>query len=157
MSRSGKYDDADYHYGDEVFAEKNLPLENGGTHIGFFLAWVLLNRMESDSLVEVAGEAIEKVRKREMTGREFLFEYCDEKLMANDLGPTANNFAEAYYDRYLEEIDSTLGSSDKSVYEIEDTWTNYDVMAAVISKRFEEFQAGGVTVAVRPWWQFWKR
>jgi len=148
-----KYDDADWHYSDAVFSEKSLPPENGGTHIGFFVAWVLMNGMESDSLRAESAEEIAKVKSRQITGRQFLFESCDEKLMACDLNEDANAFAVAYYDRYLGDFDTALGSRAPGTYEVEDSWENYDAMAAVIGDRYTEFRARGP----RAWWQFWKR
>jgi hypothetical protein len=159
MSAAIKYDDADYHYGDDVFSEKHLPLENGGTHIGFFLAWVLLNGMESDTLRKEATDAIEKVRAREMTGREFLFSFCDEKLLSVDLNSAANSFAQAYYDRYLGDFEAAFDSLAPSTYEVADNWANYDLIAQVISRRYQEYgstepQPG--KKESRSWWQIWK-
>jgi hypothetical protein len=159
MTGTHKYDDADYHYGDDVFSEKNLPLENGGTHIGFFLSWVVLNGMESEFLREGASDAIEKVKRREITGRDLLFHYCDEKLTSADLNNQVNSFAQVYYDRYLQDYEATFGSIVESTYEIEDTWTNYETIAAVIDRRYAEYQSGALSPPPRsqPWWKFWGR
>src|SRR5689334_5222594 len=149
--RGDKYDDADFHYGSGEFEEKDLPDLNGGTHIGFFLAWLLLNRMESDTLREYAGAAIEQVRARQMTGREFLFEHTDQKLMAPDINEQGNAFARSYYNRYLVDYEKLWTPKGVGRYEVEDTWANYDLTAAMIQKQFLEMQRH----ADKPWWKFW--
>jgi hypothetical protein len=39
-------DRADWHYGGDFPAE--LPDENGGTHIGMYLAWIINNHLEGE-------------------------------------------------------------------------------------------------------------
>ena len=50
------YDRADWHYGGDF--PEGLPDENGGTHIGMFLAWVILNGHEGDMHKEESQEAL---------------------------------------------------------------------------------------------------
>ena len=40
-------DNANWHYGGDGFPE-DLPPEAGGTHIGMFLAWAIINHLESE-------------------------------------------------------------------------------------------------------------
>ena len=40
------YDRADWHYGGDY--PKDMPPENGGTHIGIFLAWAIIHHLEGD-------------------------------------------------------------------------------------------------------------
>jgi hypothetical protein len=49
-----KYDDSSWHYGGDVFPE-DLPPEAGGTHIGMFLAWAIMNYLESEMHSEAMG------------------------------------------------------------------------------------------------------
>jgi hypothetical protein len=50
-----KHDDASWHYGGDGFPE-DLPLEAGGTHIGMFLGWAIMNHLESEMLRDNAQE-----------------------------------------------------------------------------------------------------
>ncbi|MBL8173063.1 MAG: hypothetical protein JNK48_00250 [Bryobacterales bacterium] len=142
-----KYDDADFHYGTEVFSRKDLPAENGATHMGFYLTWVLMKGMESAELRANAGEAVEKVRAREMTGRELLMEYSDQKLLPVDLNDEANRFTRSYYRKYLTDYSALFGKA-ADRYEVENSWVNYDRIAAVIEKRWAAHQS-------KPWWKVW--
>ena len=102
-----KYDDASWHYGGEGFDENNL-IEYGGVHIGLFLKWcfrrdwagpVHLNDPE-------ASQDVNAVIRGNMTGTDFLFKYCDGKLIEEDLNDEGNAFAAKYYNRYLEKIEN---------------------------------------------------
>ena len=55
-----KYDDASWHYDGNFPAD--LPDEAGATHIGMFLCWIIMRRMEGDFLKEQSTSALEGVR-----------------------------------------------------------------------------------------------
>jgi len=143
------YDRADWHYGGDFPNE--LPPENGGTHIGFFLAWAITRDLAGEIHYEDESgiKALEAVRERKMTGREFLIQQCDEKFWADDLNDEGNEFASWYYSEndegrpdYLTdyaalfEAQTPLGN----IYYLEDTWENFDKIAAVINQRFAEWK-----------------
>ena len=81
------YDRADWHYGGEY--PEDLPEENGGTHIGMFLAWAFMTDLEGELHRGDAKASIAEVRARRVTGREFLFEECDGKFWDVDLNEEA--------------------------------------------------------------------
>ena len=150
MPTSVKYDDADYHFGAPDFLAKDLPVQNSGTHIGLFLAWIIANRLESFQLRKNAADAVEQVRSRQITGRDFLFRYCDEKLMSELLNGDGNAFTTWYYDEhYLRDFETVLVASATGSYEVEDTWANYDRIAAVIDSQFHEFHSQNQ----KHWWK----
>lgn len=136
------YDQAEWHSGGNY--PDDLPAENGGTHIGMFLAWVIVNGMEGDELREYSSESLEAVRARRMTGREFLFKECDGKLCEWDLNEECNAFARYYYSApeciYLKDYAETLAADLPSVYHVQDTWENYEKIAAVITERFKDWK-----------------
>ena len=82
------YDKAEWHSGGEYPAD--LPPENGGTHIGMFLAWAIHRGLEGEVLREDFAEELAAVRARGMTGREFLFTCCDGKLTRDDFSDDGN-------------------------------------------------------------------
>lgn len=139
------YDKVDWHSGGDFPAD--LEPENGGTHIGMFLAWCILNGLSGEFHDEESPEALKAVRERRMTGREFLQQMCDEKLWEEDLNDEGNRFAKAYYSgadgkgygTYLSDYEDLLSKGLPSTYHVADTWENYDKLAARISKRHAEF------------------
>jgi hypothetical protein len=140
-----KYDDASWHYGGNF--PKGLPNEAGATHIGMFLAWMLLNGFASEELVEDAQEDIDSLKNRSITGASFLMEVLDEKLTDNDFNDDGNAFAKAYYEgkdndsRYIDDYFEAFGVNEKSLYEVPDTWENYDKLSTRMSERFEKWNA----------------
>jgi hypothetical protein len=139
------YDRADWHYGGDY--PKDLPPENGGTHIGMFLAWAIMNGLEGAFHGKESSVSLAAVRARQMTGRQFLFQECDEKFWEEDLNDEGNAFAKDYYDssnapgfRYDEDYDRIFGAGLPTLYHLEDTWHHYDKIAPVISQRFEEWR-----------------
>jgi len=115
--------------------------------MGFYLTWVVMRGMESAELRANAGAAVDKVRAREMTGRDLLMEYSDQKLLSVDLNEEANRFRRSYYEKYMADYSALFGKA-ADTYEVENSWANYDRMAAVIEKRWAAHQG-------RPWWKFW--
>ena len=138
------YDRADWHYGGD-FPEGLAP-ENGGTHIGMFLAWAIINGLEGDLHREESQDALQAVRERRMTGRDFLFQECDEKFWDEDLSDEGNAFASWYYQGeddgspYLADYEQILGGEVATLYHVEDTWENFDKLAPTIDQRFQEWR-----------------
>lgn len=135
------YDRADWHYGGEY--PEDLPPENGGTHIGMFLAWAINNGLEGEVHKNELKASADAVRARKITGREFLNKECDEKFGEYDLNEEGNAFAKFYYesDRYFADYDACLGATLPSLYHVRDSWENYDKIAAVIDKRYNAWKA----------------
>jgi len=134
------YDKAEWHYGG-VYAE-DLPPENGGTHIGMFLAWAILHGLEGALHREEWPEALAALRARQITGRTFLIQRCDGALGEDDFSPEGNAFAAAYYasDNYVADYQDVLGGNEPTLYHVADTWENYDRIAPVIDRRFKEWK-----------------
>ena len=150
-----KYDDASWHYGGDF--PDDLPEENGATHIGMFLTWCIDNDLLSEEQIEDSEDEIESVKNRKMTGAEFLIDICDEKFTDYDLNDIGNEFATDYYEdgtkfskkhkNYfgdyaeifdIKVIDNNLDQD--SLYRIENSWTNYDLIKSRIDQRFSEWK-----------------
>lgn len=142
------YDRADWHSGAQKYPE-DLPPEAAGTHIGMFLAWAILRERVGDGHREHSTAPLLAVRQRRMTGRDFFFLACDGKLWPEDLNDEGNAFARVYYqdgqdmirpDGYLGDYERLLGGDLPDLYRVADTWENFDLLAPVIDRRFEEWQ-----------------
>ncbi len=147
-----KYDDASWHY--EGDYPKNIPTENAAIHIGMFLAWCILNELISEDLKE--AEDIERVKSGYMTGAQFLIDDCDEKFLDEDLSELGQKFANDYYEHntkfanqfgyYVQDFcdifnkkTETNGFEYESVYHVEDSWENYNLLASKIDERFKQW------------------
>ena len=132
------YDKAKWH--SEGDFPKDAPAENGGTHIGIFLAWAILHDLVSDELRADAAEDLTAVRERQMTGRTFLFKHLDGVLSEDDLNEQGNAFARHYYNKYMGEFDRIVRKQFPTAYHIGDLWKNYDAIAKIIDKRYAEWR-----------------
>lgn len=137
------YDRIDWHSGNNF--PKELSFEKGGTHIGMFLTWIINNNLIGLLHIENSKESIEKVKSREITGKDFLIKECDSKFWSEDLNEEGNNFAKFYYadeNDYGQYIDdySEVFSQYKTLYHVEDNWENYDLISPVITKRYDEWK-----------------
>ena len=152
-----KYDDASWHYGGEF--PKELPPEAGATHIGMFVSWCVLNGLVGQLHLDEFPGYVESLKSRSLTPGAFLIQACDEKFTDEDLSDEGNAFARIYFDtqkgQYLADYEKTLAIPDKSLYHVADTWENFDKLAPVISRRFQNWKEHGAVESPKPWWRFW--
>ena len=90
-----KYDDASWHSGGDFPPES--PEDYGGTHIGLFLRYCFTKGWAGEFHTEESADDVAKVIAGEMSGTDFLFEFCDGKFTTEDLNDDGNNFASRYY------------------------------------------------------------
>lgn len=150
------YDRADFDYSSE---QQPLPKGHAATHIGMFLAWAVVNGLENDWHRQRSAALLERLRKREITGRQFFESACGDRFSERDLNPEGNSFAEYYYideaghrGLYFEDYKKTLAARQPSFWHVQDTWENYDKLAPVLNRRFQEWK----NPPKKRWWQFWK-
>ena len=151
------YDRADFDYSTEA---NPLPKGHAATHIGMFLAWAVINELHSDFLRDHYEELLAKLRRREITGRQFFEAACSERFSERDLNEEGNAFAQHYYvdetgkrGAYFSDYKKVLTAGLPSFWHVANTWENYEKIAAVISRRYEEWKNPSRR---KRWWQFWK-
>ena len=145
----GSIDRADWHYGGDY--PTDLPRKGGGTHIGMYLTWIIMNDLIGVVHTENSFSAVQAVKTREISGRDFLFEHCDGKFWAEDLTPEGQDFTKKYYlnpmddkkpyGQYINDYERALTGSLNSLYEVEDTWSNYDKLSSVIDRRYKNYKS----------------
>lgn len=131
------YDKAKWHYEDDFPA--GLRPEQAMVHTGFFLAWCVDRGLVSDAvpLSEVAA-----LRERTSTGAE-LYAAMDGAFTSDCMSAEGNRFAQAYYasDHYLRDCNELLATNLPTLYHVDNTWENYDVIAARIDERYRDWRA----------------
>lgn len=134
-----KYDDASWHYGGTFPAD--LSPEAGGTHIGMFVAWCLLNGMAGKIHTEDFPEMLVRLKNRELTPGAWFLGACDEKFTDEDLSEEGNAFAQNYYEGefagYLDDYTDAVGKGFPTLYHVPDTWGTFDSLSKVIRRRYE--------------------
>jgi hypothetical protein len=137
-------DRMDWHYNGDF--PDDLPLESGGTHIGLYLTWIINNNLVSGKHLKEDGESIDLVKRRQLTGRDFLMNVCDEEFGADDLNEEGLKFTRYYYgdendmkDYIIDYLEALAGELE-SVYHVSNTWDNYDKISKVIDRRYTEWK-----------------
>ncbi|MCE3296789.1 MAG: hypothetical protein K0R65_2503 [Crocinitomicaceae bacterium] len=121
---------------------ESLPAEKAAIHIGFYLTWVIENKMISEEHAKGSQEVISRIKNKEITALEFLVNNCDGKFSESDLNQEGLAFTLGYYeDDYLDDFDTLFGDSVEHFYELEDSWPNYEKIKKVIDKRFAEWKS----------------
>lgn len=138
-----KYDDASWHYGGDF--PKDLPPEAGGTHIGMFVAWAMVNDLGGPIHTDDFPEDLGKLQSRELSPGEWFLAACDGKFTEEDLSDEGNAFARSYYadedglkntnPNFLADYEATFPKLE-SLYHVPDTWESYDRIAPTIARRF---------------------
>ncbi len=142
-------DRMDWHY--DSVDESNLPENNAGTHIGMFLTWIIDNDLlgEFHTEDEDSLKYIKKVKNREVSGREFLIDMCDEKFWDEDLSEIGYEFVKDYYEddeslfankyaSYFQDYEE-LFENYETIYHTENSWGNYNKLKPVLDKRYKEW------------------
>jgi hypothetical protein len=150
MKNTIVYDKAKYHY-DGNFP-KDLPIEQGFVHTGMFLGWILENDLYNQDFFQEIGltDAVARFKKREITGTK-VYEELDGSLTDEDLNEEGNKFAQFYFDfskgEYQHDYARVFVGDLPSIYDVQDTWENYDKISRVITERYEKWKG-------KKWWKF---
>ena len=98
--------------------------------MGMYLAWALNLGLLRQELVREHQQLITRVRMQDAKGSELLVTLggnLDETLFSE----RGNRFAGNYYPRYMIDYASVFG---RDPYLVEDTWSNYDKIAKLLTK-----------------------
>jgi hypothetical protein len=134
------YDDLKWHYKKEWPQE--LPKKLAATHTGMFLTWAIDNDLLCDEHYRKSKRMIQAVQDGKMTGAEFYMDVLGGKLVKEDFNQKGNLFAAAYFDgQYIDDYMYVLDDDFfDSIYEVKDTWRNFEKLEPVLDKRFREWQ-----------------
>lgn len=137
------YDKIEWHSQGEGFPKDAKP-EDGGTHIGIFLTWIIQNDLIGELYLETGQEIINKVKRKEITGRDFLVEECNSTFYDEILNDEGNEFVEYYYqsdanENYFGDYAIVFDEYD-NIYEVENSWENYEKIKPVIEMRYLDWK-----------------
>ena len=118
-----------------------LPIENAYTHIGMYLGWVIDNNLYSDYFEDESEIQIYRFKRREISCT-ILSEIWDGYLGNDLLNETGIAFTTNYYQagKYFEDYNNSVARNYPSMYHVDDSWNNFEMMSKMISQRFEEWK-----------------
>ncbi len=94
-----KYDDVSWHEEGEYPTE--LPPQNAGSHIAYFLAWALRRGLLSENVKRDFAREVAAIERGEIESPKLLAA-MDGKLTSEDLNERGRVFAAKFYDTFLE-------------------------------------------------------
>jgi hypothetical protein len=117
--------------------------------LGVYLAWCANLDLLSDRLTQgIAGEVV-RLRMRDLRPVEFLIRATAGSLRREHLNDVGLQFTERYYAEYLDDYAAALNLDASSVYDVEDSWANYDRVAPELTRRL--YRRG--RKRAKHWWQ----
>lgn len=149
MNERVVYDNAQRHHQSDNYP-CDLPVKHANVHTGMYLGWIIEKGLFSETFGRELGD-IRAFRNRQKSGAQ-IYEKWNSELTSDMLSDQGNHFTSAYYNRFLQDYRETLAASAPSCYHVSDSWENYDKLAKVLNKRYDEFRG------IKPkkkWWQFW--
>jgi hypothetical protein len=149
MNEPVVYDKAQKHYQSDNYP-CDLTVKQADVHTGMYLGWIIEKGLYSESFGRRLSE-IRAFRERRKTGAA-IYALCDSILTSDMLNDQGNRFTASYFSRYMLDYKGTLAANAPSLYHVSDSWENYDKLARLLDKRYNEWQG------IKPkkkWWQFW--
>jgi hypothetical protein len=134
------YDKAKWHY--EGDFPEGLDDKQGFVHTGMYLGWIIENHLYSKEFKEAAANEIIKFKQKKMTGTEIYMNW-DGVFVSDMLNEEGNAFTKAYFDFkdgvYLDDYEEVFPHV-KSLYEVKDTWGNYETLKPKLNERFNSWK-----------------
>lgn len=120
----------------------SLPIEKAYLHIGIYMGWVIDNKLYSEYFEDEASTEIYRFTRREI-GCIILAEIWDGALSHELFNDETNLFTFYYYAGgiFKKDYNEVLVKSHKTIYHVDDTWENYDILKRRINERFEEWKS----------------
>jgi len=156
-------DKAKWHYG-AANAPKDIPLENGATHIAFFLRWCVEHDFMSKEMITEFGAEFPGIKSGKTDCRQFFVDTMDGVLTTEELNTAGGLFASAYYSSektkfaklhgyYLSDYNDIIAAHfkesnhDNAYFYFEYSEANYQTVKTVIERRYQEFLTMGAKKA----------
>jgi hypothetical protein len=139
-AESGVFDKAKWHYGGNF--PMGLNPYHAYIHTGFFIGWLITNKLIVPPLLEEHKIEINQFLDRKITAPQLYRDQLDGVFDSEYLTEEGINFTSSYYDRgdYLNDYEQKLALSLESLYNVEDTWDNYLTIIAVIDEKYKKWK-----------------
>ncbi len=130
---------------------------------GLFVAWCANLGLLSEDVERAGGDALVRLRMRDMRGGEFLVATLGGAITEAHLSRVGFAFARKHYAAYLQELPDIVGVADLGG--VRDSWAHYDLAAPWLTRRHlgPARRSGGGSglgklgqATDKKWWQVWK-
>jgi|GEM_PF-306837 hypothetical protein len=145
------YDKAKWHFErfDQKESTKHLASEQAFVHTGMYWGWIMERGLHDEDAFgddEKFRQSIRDFRARKLTGPQVYESQLDGVLADDLLNEQGKDFTNAYFvfekGLYLRDYEELLGQNVKELYEVKDSWENYEKIRARIDARFGQWKKG---------------
>lgn len=131
------FDKAKWHYEGEF--PEDLDEMQGFVHTGMFVGWIVDTGLYGEEFADDFKSEIRKFKARKLTGSG-IYASADGVFDEEMLNAEGLAFTKAYFDfdkgQYLKDYEKLLSGKLPSMYHVQDTWENYDLLKTQIDNRF---------------------
>ena len=144
-------DDIDRHMADAG------SIDRAAGPMGVYLAWCANLDLLSDMLKQRFEDEVVRLRMRDLKPVEFLIRATAGSLRNEHLNEAGLEFTERYYAGYIDDYAAALDIEVASVYDVEDSWENYDRVAPELTRHLygdkyrDKYRRG--RNRAKHWWQ----
>lgn len=140
-------DDIDRHMGEAG------SIDRAAGPLGVYLAWCANLDLLSDEVKQhFAGEVV-RLRMRDLKPVEFLIKVTAGSLRNEHLNEAGLEFTERCYAGYIDDYAAALNIEVSSVYDVEDSWENYDRVAPELTRQLYRRKHPRRRKRTKRWWQ----
>jgi len=122
--------------------DRNRIWEYSCNHCAMFLTWAIMKGFCGEVHLNDEPEAVEAVKKKEMTGTAFFIKYCDCKLWREDFSDKILPFVDAYYySKYLNDYNRIVKKKlKKNPLGLSFSWDDYVVIEKALDKAYRKWK-----------------
>jgi predicted DNA-binding WGR domain protein len=137
------FDNASWHYGGDF--PSDLDNHQAYIHTGLYIGWLLREGLFTSVFQKDNKEGISRFLHKDITAPDFYEKYMDGKFMSYELSDQGIAFTIYYFDTdfsrsmYINDLITILCKNISSVYYIKDNWQNFEIMADLINKRYQNW------------------
>ena len=137
------FDKAKYHL--ESVESDYLADTQAFVHTAFFIVWCVEKDLINDKFKLQFKNQIDKIKSRQFSPT-ILYQNMDGVFIGGILTLEGYNFAMQYFHlsngHYLKDYEKlkSLTRKSKSIYGIEDTWSNYDIVSELLDNKYSKWK-----------------
>jgi hypothetical protein len=137
------FDKAKYHF--ESVELDNLSDSQAFVHTAFFIVWCVEQDLINDQFKQKFKNQIDKMKSRQVSPTK-LYQDMDGVFIGGILTLEGYNFAMKYFHfsngQYLKDYEKlkSLTRKSKSIYWVEDSWTNYEIVRELLDKKYSKWK-----------------
>lgn len=109
-----------------------------GNHIGLFLAWLAHRDLLGNDDPDYSQDGIKQLKARQITGTDYLIDYCDTKFWSVDVADSLLPIIEEFYTAYLILYADFLPANE-AFYTRLFSWSDYDQLAPKIDQLYAKY------------------